>query len=395
MSLLAGIRNLADVPLEGRRVLLRADLDVPLAGDEVIDDARVRAALPTVRALVGAGAKVIIAAHLAPGPRGRAPSLEPVGASLSGLSGHEVHLPEDCIGDAPKKVVQDLRPGQICLLENLAVHREEQDDDVAFAEKLAELADVFVNDALLASAEKRASVHALARVMRERAAGMALQTELRALDRVIEPSERPYLAALGGPSLDGALFTSLMARADVLCIGGGVANTLLAARGVGLGASFVEREKLAQARTLLEKALSRGVNVMLPDDVFIAAGADMNVSIDAIPPGAAALDIGPRTAARFAAVLGAAKTLLWTGALGASPSPPFGAGTAQWLDALSHASAFKLVLEDGAAAALGDAPPDAGNLHISTGGGASLALLQGKRLPGVEALRDPQLGRSA
>jgi len=394
LSLLAGIRTLADLSLEGRRVLVRADLDAPIAGDEVTDDARIRAALPTVRALLDAGAKVIVAAHLAPGPRGGAPSLEPIGACLSGLSGHEVHLPEDCVGDAPKKVVQDLRPGQICLLENLGLHREEAEDDLAFAEKLAELADVYVNDALLASAEKRASVHALARVIRERAAGIALESELRALDRVLEPAERPYIAVLGGPSLDGALFTALVARADVLCVGGAVANTFLAARGAALGASRVEREKLAQARTLLDKALSRGLDVMLPDDLTVASsGAATSVSVNEVPAGAAALDIGPRTAARFAAVLGAAKTILWLGAMGASPSPRESAGTASLVEAFSGATAFKLVLGDEASSVFQEATPAAGTLRVSMGGGASLALLQGQRLPGLEALRDAQFGR--
>jgi phosphoglycerate kinase len=400
LSLLAGIRTLADLPLEGRRVFLRADLDVPLSGDDVADDTRIRAALPTMRALLDGGAKLIVGAHLVPDRRGRAPSLEPVGAALSGLSGHEVHLPEDCIGDAAKKVVQDLRPGQICLLENLRLHGEEEEaDDPAFAERLAELADLYVNDALRASAVKHASVHALARAMRENAAGIALESELRALDRVIERPERPCVALLGGSSLDVALVTSILARADVLCVGGAVANTFLAARGVELRASRVEKEKLAQARTLLERAAARGVEIWLPEDVVVASSATAAtgtaVSVNEIPESASALDIGPKTATRFAAALASAKTILWTGAMGAAEQPAFAGATAQLAEALSRAPAFKLVLGDHAATALRATTATAGDaLHISTGGRASLDLLEGKKLPGIEALRDPQADRN-
>jgi phosphoglycerate kinase len=395
VSFLTGITSLGDLPLEGRRVIVRADLDVPIAGDEIIDDARIRAALPTIKSALERGAKVIVAAQRALDKRGQALSLEPAGACLSGLSGHEVHLPEDCIGDAPKKVVQDLRPGQICLLENLLFHGEEDSDDPAFAEKLAELGDVYVNDALLASSENHASVHALARIMRERAAGLLLEGELRALDRLSLQPERPYVAVIGGSSFadSAALMNVLLGQVDVLCVGGAVANTVLAARGVDLRSSRVELDKLAQARALLERAASRRVEIVLPEDVIVASspGAESGapVAVDEIPVDMAALDVGLKTTARWAAAIASAKTVLWHGLVGVAEKPAFGGGTARLLSALSQVPGFVAVLGDrSAAAALRAAlTSPSGTLHVSSAGRASLDLLSGKKLPGVEALR--------
>jgi phosphoglycerate kinase len=399
MTLLRGILTLSDLALEGRRVLVRADLDVAVSDDTVVDDARIRAALPTLRAALEAGAKLIVAAHLGPPsiPRSRVQSLEPIGSSLSSLTGCEVHLPDDCIGDAAKKVVQDLRPGQICLLENLRFYPEEEADDVAFAEKLAELGDVYVNDALRASAERHASVHALARAVRERGAGLALENELRALERLTQP-ERPYVAVLGGAALEDklSLVNALMAQLDVLCVGGAVANTFLAARGIDVRDSRYEKDKLAAVRTLLERMQAHGVTVLLPDDVVVAPSArspsGATVAVSAIPEGTAALDIGPKTVAAWALALGTAKTILWTGPLGAVENPAFAEGTARFIEAFSRSPAFKVVLGHDSAVALRQAggDPPLGVQHISDGGRASLDVLQGKKLPGLEALRSTQ-----
>jgi phosphoglycerate kinase len=398
VSFLTGIRSLADLPIEGRRVLLRADLDVPLSGDEVGDDAAIRAALPTILAALERGAKVVVAAHLSRDAARRAPSLEPVGACISSLTGHDVHLPEDCIGDAPKKVVQDLRPGQICLLENLLFHGEEDDDDPSFAEKLAEFGDVYVNDALLASAAMHASVHALPRAMRERATGLLMEAELRALDRLVEQREKPYVAVVGGSSFDAkmALLNSLLAYADVICVGGVVANTLLAARGLELKASRVETDKLAQGRAFLDKALSRGVEIALPEDVVVTpsvAGSGKAVAVTEIPALASAFDVGPKTIARWSAKLESAKTVLVSGAIGVFEEPAFAAGTARLADALSRSPAYKVVLGGGAELRAFPISATAGILHVSSSGVASRNLLEGKRLPGIEALRSKASGR--
>jgi phosphoglycerate kinase len=318
-----------------------------------------------MKAALERGAKLVVAAHLASSPGAAAPSLEPIGSCLSGLLGHEVHLPDDCIGDAAKKVVHDLRPGQICLLENLHFHREEEEnDDPAFAERLAELADVFVNDALRASVDAHASVHALARAMRESGAGLAMESALRALDRLLEP-ERPYVALLGGKNLEQtlALAGALIDKVDVLYLGGAVANTFLAARGVDLKASPVEHYKLAEVRTLLERARERGARIVLPEDVIIAHAQEA-VDVSAIPEGAAVLDVGPKTAAHLAASLATARTILASGPLHASEQArPAG----EWTEALSRALGFKLVLGQESA--------------------SSIHLLEGKKLPGLEALR--------
>ena len=347
---------------------MRADLDAPVVDGAVADESAIVAALPTMKAALERGAKLIVAAHFA-SPRGvPAPSLEPIGSCLSGLLGHEVHLPDDCIGDAAKKVVHDLRPGQICLLENLHFHREEEEsDDPAFAERLAELADVFVNDALRASADAHASVHALVRAMRESGVGLAMENALRSLDRLLEP-ERPYVAMLGGKNLEQtlALAGALIDEVDELYLGGAVANTFLAARGADLKASLVEHHKLAEVRTLLERARERGARIVLPEDVIVAPFSQESVAVAAIPEGAAILDVGPKTAARLAASLATARTVLASGSLDASDrARPAGATG----EAFSGAPGFKLVLGE------------------ESGGRSAIHLLEGNKLPALEALR--------
>src|SRR3954469_4190569 len=258
MSMLDGIKTIRDLKLDGKRVFIRVDFNVPLSGTTVTDDTRIREALPTIKFALEAGARVILASHLGRPKPGKTEglSLEPAGQRLSELSGYEVHLPDDCIGDSAKKVVQDLRPGQICLLENLRFHPEEEQDDDAFAHKLAELCDVYVDDAFGACHRAHASVHALPKLMRERGCGFLIEKEIRALGQLLTAPQRPYVAVLGGAKVSDKInvVEALLARVDTLAIGGAMANTFLAAKGINVQASKIEKDKLALARTLLEKA---------------------------------------------------------------------------------------------------------------------------------------------
>jgi phosphoglycerate kinase len=405
---LAGIRTIEDlnkgpagVPgaLHGKRVFIRVDFNVPLdkKTGKITDDARIREAVPSIKYAMEAGAKVILASHLGrPKPaKHEGLSLEVCGARLAELTGYEVFLPEDCIGDAPKKVIHDLRTGQVCLLENLRFHEEEEKDDENFARQLAELAEVYVSDAFGAVHRAHASVHALPRIMRERGAGFLLKKELEALSRITDRPQKPYLAILGGAKVSDKIdvVEALLGLCDALLIGGAMANTFLAAQGKKMQASRIEEDKLPLARTILGKARDKGVEVLLPVDVVVAPSLDASsgavVSVDAVPEGRMALDIGPKTIELFARELGRAKTVLWNGPMGLFETPAFATGTLELAVVISKLSAFTVVGGGDSAAAVKQAGEEVSKRisHISTGGGASLELIEGKRLPGVEALR--------
>ena len=400
---LTGIRSIEDLAKDGgltnKRLFIRVDYNVPLdkKTGEITDDARIRESIPTIKLAVEAGAKVILASHLGRPKPGKHEglSLEPCGARLSELTGYEVHLPDDCVGDAPKKVIQDLRAGQVCLLENLRFHEEEEKDDEAFARELAELCDVYVDDAFGAAHRAHASVHALPRMVRDRGAGLLLLRELRSLARLMDRPEKPYVAILGGAKVSDKIdvVESLLNVVDSLCIGGAMANTFLAALGKKVGLSKIEDDKLPLARTIMDKARNRGVNVLLPVDVLVANGLDSNVgsevSVDAIPDGTMALDIGSKTIELFGKEIARAKTIFWNGPMGLFESAPFSRGTFEIARQMSRSEGFTVIGGGDSAAAVRKAGDDVakGISHISTGGGASLELIEGRKLPGVEALR--------
>ncbi len=394
---LDGIRTIKDLPIENKRLFLRVDFNVPLDGGNVTDDTRIREALPTIRHAMERGAKVILASHLGRPKKGPDPSLsmEHVGVSLAEHLKAEVHVPEDCVGDAAKKVVFDLREGQVCLLENLRFHAGEEKDDDAFATELASLADVYVDDAFGAVHRAHASVHGMAKLFRDRGCGFLLEKEIAALGKLVTGAERPYVAVLGGAKVSDkiAVVEALLAQVDVLIIGGAMANTFLAATGKDVKASKVEGDKLALARTLLEKARAKNVQVLLPIDGVVAASLEASegrvVHVSAVPDGMMILDIGPQTIELFSRPFSGAKTIFWNGPMGLFEKSAFSKGTFGVASAMSKSDAFTVVGGGDSAAAVNAAGGDIAKKmsHISTGGGASLELIEGKKLPGIEVLR--------
>lgn len=393
MGLLDGILSIDELSLENQRVLMRLDLDVD---DKTADRARLRAARASIEHATRAGARVVLAAHRGTpeGSVNEALSLEPVAASLSELLGTDIYLPDDCVGDAARKVVQDLRPGQVCLLENLDFYAEERENDEAFARKLAAYADVFVNDSLRDSQRSRASTDQLARIMRKRCMGPRLKAELTALARIIE-TERPLALVVGGSNAGAAigLVETLLDRVRVVLAGGTLGNTLLAARGNKLQKSAVDSTLLARSRALVSLARDRGVELVVPADLVVAESAQAKAGSVANPnsvgEGSMALDVGPKTLELFEKRLAGAKGVVWTGALGAGKNPAFREGTLGFAALLGQSNAFSVTLGDDTAEAISHAAEDVLCKFglVSTAGRAALELIEGRKLPGIEALR--------
>ncbi|GAA0920191.1 phosphoglycerate kinase [Nonomuraea longicatena] len=386
--------------VKGRRVLVRADLNVPLDGGTITDDGRIRASVPTVRALAEQGAKVIVCAHLGR-PKGQADpkfSLRPVATRLGELLGREVAFATDVVGESARAVTAALGDGEVALLENLRFEPGEESKDEAvrraFAERLAALAELYVGDGFGAVHRRHASVYDVPALLPHRMGGL-VAAEVEVLEKLTESPERPYVVVLGGAKVSDKLgvIANLLTKVDRLLIGGGMAYTFLRAQGHEVGQSLLQEDQLDQVRGFLSTAVKHGVELVLPVDVLaathFAADAPFEV-VDAteIPADRQGLDIGPRTRELFAAKLADARIVFWNGPMGVFEFDAFAGGTRAVAEALVTSGAYTVVGGgDSAAAVRRLGLPEDGFSHISTGGGASLEYLEGKTLPGLEALQ--------
>jgi len=399
MALPGGIKHVEELPVEGKRVFVRVDYNVPLdkKTKQITDDARITATLPTLRHLIDRGARIVLGSHLGR-PDGQVKpefSLEPVAARLADLLKLDVALADEPVGDGARKVVSDLRDGQIAMLENLRFDPGEEANDETFARTLASYCDVYVNDAFGTAHRAHASTSGMVKFVSEKGAGYVMAKEIDFLSRLLGNVDRPYVAVLGGAKVSDKIevLDALLERVNAIVIGGAMANTFLVAQGKSLGKSRVETEKLANARNFLRKASEKKITVHVPTDVIVATSIDdadgsMPVSIDAIPAESMALDIGPATAEAYKKVLAAARTVFWNGPMGVFEKPKFAAGTLAIARALADNKLALTVVGGGdSAAAIAQAGLADKVSHVSTGGGASLEFVQGLDLPGIAALR--------
>jgi phosphoglycerate kinase len=391
--------TLDDLDVHGKRVLVRADLNVPVKDGVVTDVTRIERLAPTIETLLAKGAAVVVMSHFGRPTGGPDPklSLRPVIAPLrAALGGREIAFAEDCVGEPAERVVRALRPGQVALLENLRFHAGEEQNSPDFARALAALGDIYVDDAFSAAHRTHASIAALAQLL-PAAAGKLMEAELDALAAALEHPAHPVMALVGGAKVSTKLdlLRFVIGKVDVLAIGGAMANTLLYAQGVAVGHSLCEREMAENAREILALAAERRCRVILPEDAVIAAelasgAAARTLAIGAVDPDMMILDIGPDTVARIGAALDDAHTLIWNGPLGAFETPPFDRGTtavAEKVAALTRAGRLRSVAGGGdTVAALAASGLTDELSYVSTAGGAFLEWLEGRELPGVAAL---------
>ncbi len=393
------LSSLSKADLEGKRVLIRVDFNVPLNDEGLItDDTRIRAALPTINDLVEKGAKVILSAHFGR-PKGQINEkmrLTPVAKRLSELLGQSVNKSESCIGPDAEDKVNQLKNGQVVLLENVRFFAEEEKNNSEFAQKLASLADIYVNDAFGAAHRAHASTEGVTKFLSTNVAGYLMEKELQYLQGAVDKPNRPLAAIVGGSKVSSKIgvLEALLDKCDKILIGGGMVFTFYKARGLNVGNSLVEEDKLALAKELETKAIAKGVQLLLPSDVVVADNfaPDANsqiAQIDAIPDGWMGLDIGPKSIKEFQNALSDCKTVIWNGPMGVFEFEKFAKGTndiAQTLAVLSGNGCCTIIGGGDSVAAVEKAGLADKMSHISTGGGASLELLEGKVLPGVAAL---------
>ena len=393
-------KTIRDIDVKGKKVFVRADFNVPMDEHQnITNDTRIRATIPTIRHLLDGGAAVILACHVGRPTEAREPkfSTKPIVARLSELLGHEVKWALDCVGPEAEKAAAALKPGEVLLLENLRYHKEEKKNDPAFAKQLAALADIAVDDAFGVAHRAHASNVGITSYL-ETVAGFLMEKEINYIGKTLEAPKRPFVAIIGGAKVSDKIgvIENMIDKVDTIIIGGGMAHTFDASKGYPIGDSLCERDKIGLAKELLEKAEKKGVKVVLPVDVVIAdkfaADADTKtVDVDKIPDGWQALDSGAKTSEEYVKALQGAKTVIWNGPMGVFEFDAFAKGTEAVAHAVAEATkrgAVSIVGGGDSIAALKKTGLSDRISHISTGGGATLELLEGKVLPGIAALAD-------
>jgi len=390
--------SVEDLDLKDKRVLMRADFNVPLKEGKITDDTRIKAALPTIRYILEKGASLILMSHLGR-PKGRVVEemrLDPVARRLEELLGRKVLKLDDCVGEKVKKQVEEMKPGEVILLENVRFHKEETNNDPQFSRELASLGDVFVNDAFGTAHRAHASTVGVAKFL-PAAAGFLMKKELEVLGELLTKPETPFVAILGGAKVSDKIgvLRSLLKRCQDILIGGGMAYTFLRAKGIPTGKSLCEEDKIDEARRIMEEASSQGCKIFLPVDHIVASKPEKEVQTkevaqDKIPSDWIALDIGPKTVQLFKEAIQRARTIFWNGPMGMFEIDDFAKGTEAIARMLAESSATTVVGGGDSVAALRKMGLEKKMSHVSTGGGASLEFLEGKTLPGVEALSEKE-----
>ncbi len=386
-------KTVKDIELKGKRVFMRVDFNVPMQDGKVTDDKRIRAALPTIKYVLDQGASLLLASHLGRPKGGPDPefSLRPAAEVLSSLLGIPVKMAPDCVGREVEAMAQALKPGEVIMLENTRFHPGEEKNDLDLARQMASLADVYVNDAFGSAHRAHASTEGIARFL-SAVAGLLMEQELEYLGRAVANPEHPYIAILGGAKISDKILVveTLLTKSDKLIIGGGMANTFLAAQGLNMQDSLVEESSIGTAKDILQHS---GDKLILPVDAVIADkfAEDANtqtVDVDKIPPGWRMLDVGPKTLELYERALNGAKLIVWNGPVGVFEMPRFAEGTFALAKMLAESGATTVIGGGDSASAVKKAGVAKQMTHISTGGGASLEFLEGKELPGVAALMD-------
>ena len=392
--------TLNDIDVNGKKVMMRVDFNVPIIDGKITDDNRVQAALPSINHVLENGGLLILTSHLGRPKGERNPdfSLKPVADHLATLIDAPVHFADDCIGETAESVIAKAKPGEVVVLENVRFYKEETENDEEFSKKLAAHADLFVNDAFGSSHRAHASVAGVTRYLQPAASGYLLEKEIKYLNDSINDPDRPFVAILGGAKVSDKIpvIEQLISKVDTIIIGGGMAYTFLVANGKSVGNSLLQEEMVDTAKSLMEKAKAAGVNLMLPFDFVIADdfSNDANQEVvdeDNIKDGWEALDIGPQTAIAFGNTIKSAKTVVWNGPMGVFEMPSFADGTNAVAEALVEATNFggtTIIGGGDSASAIKNAGLADKVSHVSTGGGASLEFLEGKELPGVSSLTD-------